>query len=41
MVCFINCSWLQAAQDFREQQDKLEGGKLRKSYKIRLGKASK
>ena len=32
-----NCSWLQAAQDFREKQDKQDGGKLRKSYRIRLG----
>ncbi|KAJ7386939.1 putative ATP-dependent RNA helicase ddx60 [Desmophyllum pertusum] len=30
--------WLQAAQDFREQQDKQDsGGKLRNSYRIRLG----
>ncbi|XP_022803055.1 probable ATP-dependent RNA helicase DDX60 [Stylophora pistillata] len=28
--------WLQAAQDFREQQDKRESVKLRTSYKIRL-----
>ncbi|PFX17719.1 putative ATP-dependent RNA helicase DDX60 [Stylophora pistillata] len=28
--------WLQAAQDFREQQDKLQNVKLRASYKIRL-----
>ncbi|XP_022789735.1 probable ATP-dependent RNA helicase DDX60 [Stylophora pistillata] len=28
--------WLQASQDFREQQDKLENVKLRTSYKIRL-----
>ncbi|KAM7443056.1 putative ATP-dependent RNA helicase ddx60 [Porites harrisoni] len=29
-------NWLQAAQDFRERQDKQDGGKLRKSYRIRL-----
>ncbi|KAK2572326.1 putative ATP-dependent RNA helicase DDX60 [Acropora cervicornis] len=29
-------TWLQAAQDFREQQDKQDKGKLRNSYRIRL-----
>ncbi|CAH3032867.1 unnamed protein product [Porites evermanni] len=29
-------NWLQAAQDFREQQDKQDSGKLRKSYRIKL-----
>ncbi|XP_078360874.1 putative ATP-dependent RNA helicase DDX60 isoform X2 [Oculina patagonica] len=28
--------WLQAAQDFREKQDKQDTGKLRNSYRIRL-----
>ena len=35
-ACFYS-SWLQAAQDFREQQDKQDNGKLRSSYRIRLG----
>ena len=35
-TCF-HSSWLQAAQDFREQQDKQDKGKLRNSYRIRLG----
>lgn len=29
-------TWLQAAQDFRRQQDKKDEGKLRNSYRIRL-----
>ncbi|KAK2572321.1 putative ATP-dependent RNA helicase DDX60 [Acropora cervicornis] len=29
-------TWLQAAQDFRQQQDEQDKGKLRNSYKIRL-----
>ncbi|XP_015768450.1 PREDICTED: probable ATP-dependent RNA helicase DDX60 [Acropora digitifera] len=29
-------TWLQAAQDFRRQQDKQDKGKLRNSYRIRL-----
>ena len=31
-------SWLQAAQDFREKQDKENKENLRKSYRIRLGR---
>ena len=38
MVACLHYRWLQAAQDFREQQDQQESGKLRDSYKIRLGK---
>ena len=30
-------SWLQAAQDFREKQDRKNNENLRKSYRIRLG----
>ena len=33
---FMN-SWLQAAQDFREKQDRKNNENLRKSYRIRLG----
>ena len=35
------CRWLQAAQNFREQQDKQENGQMRESYRIRLGEAKK
>ena len=38
-VVFVSsCSWLQAAQNFREQQDKQEGDNLRESYRVNLGK---
>ena len=30
-------SWLQAAQDFREKQDRKNNENLRKSYRIGLG----
>ena len=30
-------SWLQAAQDFREKQDRKNNENLRRSYRIRLG----
>ena len=30
-------SWLQAAQDFRDKQDRKNNENLRKSYRIRLG----
>ena len=34
-------SWLQAAQDFREKQDRKNNENLRKSYRIRLGRKKK
>ena len=38
-VVFVSsCSWLQAAQNFRELQDKQEGDNLRESYRVNLGK---
>ena len=38
-VVFVSsCSWLQAAQNFREQQDKQESDNLRESYRVNLGK---
>ena len=38
---FFFCRWLQAAQNFREQQDKQENGQMRESYRVRLGEAKK
>ena len=37
-IHFLVHSWLQAAQDFREKQDKENKENLRKSYRIRLGR---
>ena len=36
-IHFLTYSWLQAAQDFHEEQDKKNNENLRESYRVRLG----